>query len=73
MKDEIRRKDAREKISLGGLIVKAGLREADKSFILGCLIYASKLDCNSKEYKKFEKLGKLAFADLRGKDDKQIE
>ncbi len=36
-----RRKDAHEKISLGGLIVKAGLREADKAFILGVLLDAA--------------------------------
>ncbi|EJF92267.1 hypothetical protein ME9_01669 [Bartonella taylorii 8TBB] len=65
MIDEIRRKDAREKISLGGLIVKAGLRDADKSFILGCLLYAAKLDHNSKEYKNFQKVGKEAFTDMR--------
>ncbi|ENN90436.1 conjugal transfer protein TraD [Bartonella schoenbuchensis] len=69
MSDEIRRKDAREKIILGGLIVKAGLREANKSFILGCLIHAAKLDKNSKEYKDFEKIGKDAFTDMRITND----
>ncbi|WP_273724009.1 MULTISPECIES: conjugal transfer protein TraD [unclassified Bartonella] len=69
MSDEIRRKDAREKIILGGLVVKAGLRDADKSFILGCLIHASKLDKNSKEYKDFEKIGQQTFTTTRGQND----
>ncbi|WP_019223233.1 conjugal transfer protein TraD [Bartonella rattaustraliani] len=72
MTDEIRRKDAREKIILGSLVVKAGLRNADKSFILGCLIHAAKLNTNSKEYKDFEKIGRSAFSDTRGQDDKQF-
>ncbi|WP_375650966.1 conjugal transfer protein TraD [Bartonella sp. OT172YNZD] len=71
MSDEIRRKDAREKIILGGLVVKAGLRDADKSFILGCLIHAAKLDTNSNEYKNLQKIGQYAFADTRGQNDKQ--
>jgi len=33
-----RKQDAHEKISLGGLVVKAGLRDADKALILGALI-----------------------------------
>ncbi|UNE53895.1 conjugal transfer protein TraD [Bartonella machadoae] len=65
MQDEIRRKDAREKIILGGLVIKAGLRDANKSFILGCLIKASKLNPNSKEYQEFEKIGNQAFTDMR--------
>ena len=35
---EARREDAREKIQLGGLIVKAGLRSEDRAFILGLLL-----------------------------------
>ncbi|MGB7184564.1 MAG: conjugal transfer protein TraD [Burkholderiaceae bacterium] len=33
-----RRKDAHEKILLGGLVAKAGLRETDPALILGALI-----------------------------------
>ncbi|WP_375647746.1 MULTISPECIES: conjugal transfer protein TraD [unclassified Bartonella] len=71
MSDEIRRKDAREKIILGGLVVKAGLKNADKSFILGCLTHAAKLDINSNEYKKLQKIGQHSFTDTRGQNDKQ--
>ncbi|WP_375630390.1 conjugal transfer protein TraD [Bartonella sp. AP150HLJHH] len=71
MSDEIRRKDAREKIILGGLVVKAGLKNADKSFILGCLIHAAKLDINSNEYKNLQKIGQHSFTYTRGQNDKQ--
>ena len=36
-----RRQDAHEKIKLGGLIVKAGLRSEDRAFILGALMMAA--------------------------------
>jgi hypothetical protein len=37
---EARKKDAREKIELGGLIVKAGLRYEKRALLLGLLIDA---------------------------------
>ena len=37
---EARKKDAREKIELGGLIVKAGLRYEKRTLLLGLLIEA---------------------------------
>ncbi|MHB0952769.1 MAG: type IV conjugative transfer system coupling protein TraD [Allorhizobium sp.] len=39
---EARKKDAREKIELGGLIVKAGLRYEKRALLLGLLIEAEK-------------------------------
>ena len=36
-----RRRDAHEKILLGGLVVKAGLRDEDKAIIMGLLIEAA--------------------------------
>lgn len=39
---EARKKDTREKIELGGLIVKAGLRYEKRSLLLGLLIDASR-------------------------------
>ncbi len=39
---EARKKDAREKIELGGLIVKAGLRYEKRALLLGVLIEAQK-------------------------------
>lgn len=37
---EARKKDAREKIELGGLIVKAGMRYEKRALLLGLLIEA---------------------------------
>jgi hypothetical protein len=42
MTTEARKKDTREKIELGGLIVKAGLRYEKRALLLGLLIDASK-------------------------------
>ncbi len=39
---EARKKDAREKIELGGLIVKAGLRYEKRALLLGLLIDAER-------------------------------
>jgi len=61
MKADSRRKDVHEKIMLGGLIVKAGLREADKAFLLGVLIKAAHLDKNSDEYARIKEIGTKEF------------
>ncbi|CVI64379.1 type IV conjugative transfer system coupling protein TraD (plasmid) [Agrobacterium leguminum] len=42
MTSEARKKDTREKIELGGLIVKAGLRYEKRALLLGLLIDASR-------------------------------
>jgi hypothetical protein len=39
---DARKKDTREKIELGGLIVKAGLRYEKRALLLGLLIDAAK-------------------------------
>lgn len=39
---ETRKKDAREKFELGGLIVKAGMRYEKRALLLGVLIEAEK-------------------------------
>ncbi|WP_409558576.1 conjugal transfer protein TraD [Brucella sp.] len=44
-----RRKDMREKIALGGLIVRAGLREADRAYLLGVLLEAATVVAGSGE------------------------
>ncbi|SPZ48114.1 conjugal transfer protein TraD [Agrobacterium tumefaciens] len=36
MTSDARKKDTREKIELGGLIVKAGLRYEKRALLLGC-------------------------------------
>lgn len=60
MSDE-RRRDAREKIALGGLVVKAGLRGADRAFILGALISAARLKPDEPRWRELRALGGAAF------------
>ena len=65
MTNDDRRKDAREKIALGGLIVKAGLRGANKAFLLGVLMEAAAHPPGSSEHARLEKLGKAAFGETQ--------
>ena len=55
----------REKIALGGLIVKAGLRDANKAFLLGVLVEAATRPPGSNEHTRLEKLGKTAFGEAQ--------
>ncbi|UXS43033.1 conjugal transfer protein TraD (plasmid) [Agrobacterium tumefaciens] len=67
MTDE-RKKDAREKITLGGLIVKAGLREADRAFLLGVLLEAATIRVGSPEHHRLKAKGGMAFQSERLKE-----
>ena len=58
---EARRLDTRQKIELGGLIVKAGLRQADRAFLLGLMLDAAQLDSASPEYQRLKAIGQHAF------------
>ncbi|MES4992542.1 conjugal transfer protein TraD [Phyllobacterium sp. 22229] len=58
-----RRKDIREKIALGGLIVRAGLREADRAYLLGVLLEAATVIAGSREHERLKTAGTLAFRD----------
>ncbi|MET3649118.1 type IV conjugative transfer system coupling protein TraD [Phyllobacterium ifriqiyense] len=61
-----RRQDAREKIELGGLIVKAGLRYEKRALLLGLLIDAGiRLAHDEKEHDRLTAIGAQAF----GHDD----
>ncbi|QWK81279.1 conjugal transfer protein TraD [Ochrobactrum sp. BTU1] len=62
LKKSDRSKDAHEKIQLGGLVVKAGLREADKAFLLGVLVMASQQLNDEAFVRGMTALGKEAFA-----------
>ncbi|MCP2137927.1 hypothetical protein J2S28_005051 [Rhizobium sp. SLBN-94] len=42
MSSDARKKDTRDKIELGGLIVKAGLRHQKRALLLGALIDVSR-------------------------------
>jgi hypothetical protein len=56
-----RKQDAREKILLGGIVVKAGLRTIDKAVLLGALLELATLDPASKRYRLLKERGDAAF------------
>ncbi|HCL66058.1 MAG TPA: conjugal transfer protein TraD [Rhizobium sp.] len=59
---DARKKDTREKIALGGLIVKAGLRFEKRALLLGILVDASrKIADDDSERKRLEALGAEMF------------
>lgn len=61
---QARKKDAREKIELGGLIVKAGLRYEKRALLLGLLIDAgARIKSDEAERSRLSELGAKAFAD----------
>jgi hypothetical protein len=61
---EARKKDTREKIQLGGLIAKAGLRYEKRALLLGLLIDgASRIKTDDNERVRLMALGDRAFAD----------
>jgi hypothetical protein len=64
MTSDARKKDAREKIELGGLIVKAGLRYEKRALLLGLLIDATtRMRGDEKERERLLAIGAEAFGD----------
>ena len=60
---EQRKTDTRNKIELGGLVIKAGLNELSKAMILGILIEAkTKLEQDPKLVAYYQALGNLEFS-----------
>ncbi|MGP4806217.1 type IV conjugative transfer system coupling protein TraD [Agrobacterium cavarae] len=58
-----RKKDTRDKIELGGLIVKAGLRFERRALLLGALIDLQKrLKSDEKERTRLTAIGEEAFS-----------
>jgi hypothetical protein len=59
---DARKKDTREKIALGGLIVKAGLRYEKRALLLGALIeLRRRLDGDASERSRLTAIGAGAF------------
>lgn len=56
-----RQKDAHEKILLGGLVVKAGLRDENRAFLLGVLLTAAEQKDNEKLRETMIEKGRRAF------------
>ncbi|MCW0001796.1 type IV conjugative transfer system coupling protein TraD [Pararhizobium sp. YC-54] len=62
---EARKKDTREKIELGGLIVKAGLRYEKRALLLGALIELSqRIKGDESERSRLLAIGAEAFGKL---------
>jgi hypothetical protein len=61
---EDRKKDTREKIQLGGLIVKAGLRYEKRALLLGLLLDGvDRIRADAAERERLTAIGTKAFAD----------
>jgi len=56
-----RKEEAREKLMLGGLVVKAGLSETDRAFLLGGLIELAGVVPGSPEHRRLRDIGEEAF------------
>lgn len=62
MTSDARKKDTREKIELGGLIVKAGLRYEKRALLLGALMeLAGKIKGDEGERSRLAAIGAEAF------------
>ncbi|ANL51106.1 conjugal transfer protein TraD (plasmid) [Rhizobium phaseoli] len=55
------KRDTREKILLGGIVIKAGLSKADRAFLLGGLIELARLMPGSPEHRRLSHIGEDAF------------
>jgi len=67
-----RKSDTHQKIQLGGLVVKAGLRDADKAIILGALLELSKqIENDSPMIVQYRSAGDSAFKEDMGNDDEE--
>ena len=59
-----RRADTRNKIQLGGLVIKSEMSVYDKELILGGLVYIAKMINDDAHYKTvFSSIGESAFMD----------
>lgn len=56
-----RKRDAREKFLLGGIVEKAGLSKADRAFLLGGFLELARLVPGSAEHRRLRDIGEEAF------------
>ena len=64
--DAARKADTYRKISLGGLVIKAGLGDADRAVLLGLLIEGAATLSNAATVANLRALGEAAFNDQTG-------
>ncbi|MDT4852557.1 Conjugal transfer protein TraD [compost metagenome] len=56
-----RKKEARQKLLLGGIVVRAGLSTADRAFLLGGLLELARLSPETSEYRRLHNTGEIAL------------
>ncbi|WP_435656522.1 conjugal transfer protein TraD [Brucella pituitosa] len=56
-----RKKEAHQKLLLGGIVVRAGLSTADRAFLLGGLLELARLSPETSEYRRLHYIGEVAF------------
>ncbi len=56
-----RKRQAREKFLLGGIVVRAGLSKADRAFLLGGLLELARIAPSSLEHWRLRGIGEEAF------------
>ncbi|MEI2298755.1 conjugal transfer protein TraD [Ensifer sp. MJa1] len=56
-----RKREAREKFLLGGIVVKAGLSKVDRAFLLGGLLELAKITPGTAEHRRLRDIGEEAF------------
>ena len=56
-----RKKVAREKFLLGSIVIRAGLSNVDRAFLLGGLLELARLSPATSEYQRLQDLGEIAF------------
>jgi hypothetical protein len=56
-----RKKDAREKFLLGGIVVRSGLSKVDRAFLLGGLLELARIAPGSLEHQRIRGIGEEAF------------
>lgn len=56
-----RKTDPRSKRLLGAIVVRAGLSNVDRAFLLGGLLEMAKLSPGTPEYRRLRDIGEIAF------------
>lgn len=56
-----RKREAREKFLLGGIVVRAGLSKVDRAFLLGGLLELASVTPGTSEHRRLRDIGEEAF------------
>ncbi|MDH6297772.1 conjugal transfer protein TraD (plasmid) [Agrobacterium salinitolerans] len=56
-----RKREARDKFLLGGIVIRAGLSKVDRAFLLGGLLELARIVPSSPEHRRLRGIGEEAF------------